>query len=363
MDLIHDKNKMPLLLLQRTDDSYLITTYNRNNSAIRNFDNDCITFLPRTRKQGEDFTLESLSRNDYTVTSINQYVHKHMPANTSNEISHKCDNRFISNINNNKNDFQGTLTKNVILVILNPLAKSFNPVMKTSENIDVIAQGYIESGENMTTSLTSVICDTKSELISNKIQVNKGSGIMGEVGGKGKEGSDELESEIKIGEDRVGGMVDEGDMNDVIERGRYEGIVCEMVSGEGESISEVCLPDDIEITQTGNTLNDTIECQNVYLHQSKGIKTSSVLKNLRMKNIDRLIFAHLNINSIRNKFVYLSYLIKGNIDILLISETKIDDSFPTAQFSIDGFSTSFRCNRSKNGRGLLLYIYKGRYSL
>ena len=31
-------------------------------------------------------------------------------------------------------------------------------------------------------------------------------------------------------------------------------------------------------------------------------------------------------------------MIKDNIDILLISETKIDSSFPTVQFHIDGYT-------------------------
>ena len=38
-------------------------------------------------------------------------------------------------------------------------------------------------------------------------------------------------------------------------------------------------------------------------------------------NVDRIIIAHLNINSIRNKFDALKTMIAGNIDILLISET------------------------------------------
>ena len=52
------------------------------------------------------------------------------------------------------------------------------------------------------------------------------------------------------------------------------------------------------------------------------------LKSLRTSNPDKLVFAHLNINSVRNKFEMLSDQIKGNIDVLLVSKTKIDDSFP-----------------------------------
>ena len=65
----------------------------------------------------------------------------------------------------------------------------------------------------------------------------------------------------------------------------------------------------------------------------------NVLNSLRKDNLDKLIVAHLNINSIRNKFDYLSEKIRGKKDILLVSETEIDDSFPQGQFVIDGFNT------------------------
>ena len=67
----------------------------------------------------------------------------------------------------------------------------------------------------------------------------------------------------------------------------------------------------------------------------------------------------MNINSIRNKFETLSSLIAGNIDICVISETKIDESFPKKQFLIDGFSPPFRLDRNKYGGGVLVYIRDG----
>ena len=50
-------------------------------------------------------------------------------------------------------------------------------------------------------------------------------------------------------------------------------------------------------------------------------------------NEDRIIIAHLNINSIRNKLDALKTMIAGNIDILLISEAKLDESFPPSVYS------------------------------
>ena len=48
-----------------------------------------------------------------------------------------------------------------------------------------------------------------------------------------------------------------------------------------------------------------------------------------MKNANRLIIGHLNVNSLRNRFEMLEELIKDKIDIFLTSETKLDSYFPS----------------------------------
>ena len=40
----------------------------------------------------------------------------------------------------------------------------------------------------------------------------------------------------------------------------------------------------------------------------------------------------------------------------MVTETKLDDSFPVSQFNVEGFSTPFRLDRNKNGGGIILYI-------
>ena len=47
---------------------------------------------------------------------------------------------------------------------------------------------------------------------------------------------------------------------------------------------------------------------------------------------------HLNINPIRNKSDALPLIVKNNVDILMISETKLNDSFPISPFLLQGFS-------------------------
>ena len=57
-----------------------------------------------------------------------------------------------------------------------------------------------------------------------------------------------------------------------------------------------------------------------------------VLNDVAEKNITRPIIRQLIINCIRNKFHFLESEASKHLDILLISETKIDESFLLAQF-------------------------------
>ena len=75
------------------------------------------------------------------------------------------------------------------------------------------------------------------------------------------------------------------------------------------------------------------------------IDAKSSLKLLRLRNIGRVIVGYLNINSVRNKLDALKEIVSQNLDVLMIAETKIDASFPTGQFTIEGFTTPFRLSR------------------
>ena len=74
------------------------------------------------------------------------------------------------------------------------------------------------------------------------------------------------------------------------------------------------------------------------------------------RNINRLIIRQLNINSLSNKYESLVQQITGNIDILMVSETKLDNSFPVSQFLIDGYTSPFRIDRDNNGGGIMLFV-------
>ena len=61
-------------------------------------------------------------------------------------------------------------------------------------------------------------------------------------------------------------------------------------------------------------------------------------------------------NLIRNKFHFLEKEVSANLDIVLISETEVDDSFLSAQFLLDGFLKPYRLGRCSNGGKIPLYI-------
>ena len=61
----------------------------------------------------------------------------------------------------------------------------------------------------------------------------------------------------------------------------------------------------------------------------------SILDHVRLNNANRLIISHLNINSLRNNFEVLLKIVQDKLDILLISETKVDPSFSSSQSVLD----------------------------
>ena len=68
------------------------------------------------------------------------------------------------------------------------------------------------------------------------------------------------------------------------------------------------------------------------------------------------MLGHINVNSIRNKFEMLSNSIKGNFDLLMISEKRLGLTFSSNQFTIEGYVAPIRFDRNGRGGGIILYI-------
>ena len=80
------------------------------------------------------------------------------------------------------------------------------------------------------------------------------------------------------------------------------------------------------------------------------------LKSFKGKHHKKLIFAHLNVNSLRNKFIEIApILANGYCDILALSETKLDESFSSSVFHVRDFNL-LRKDRNGNGGGMAFYV-------
>ena len=108
-------------------------------------------------------------------------------------------------------------------------------------------------------------------------------------------------------------------------------------------------PNHVDVSDTKD-INIFINDENILCN------LSSSLKALKTKNSKRLGFGNLSINAVNNKFEQLKYIMKNNIDVFIVTEAKLNSSFPIGQFSIDGFAKQFRRDRNKNGGGVIIVV-------
>ena len=82
----------------------------------------------------------------------------------------------------------------------------------------------------------------------------------------------------------------------------------------------------------------------------------SDLRKLKNENKKRPIIGYLNINSVRYKFDELKEILTDKIvDLLIISETKIDSSFNDNLFKVEGYKMERR-DRTTHGGGLTTFV-------
>ena len=80
------------------------------------------------------------------------------------------------------------------------------------------------------------------------------------------------------------------------------------------------------------------------------------MQNLRVKNSKNVIIGHLNVNSVGSKISEIKELQRVcGLDVLVLSESKLDESFKQELLDIDGYSCIRQDKRSNSG-GLLTYI-------
>ncbi len=82
----------------------------------------------------------------------------------------------------------------------------------------------------------------------------------------------------------------------------------------------------------------------------------TALKKMRSNYVKNVTLGHININSVRNKIEFIHDILSNNLmDVLMISETKIDHSFPNANFAMTDYKL-YRNDKNTRSGGLMLYI-------
>ena len=97
------------------------------------------------------------------------------------------------------------------------------------------------------------------------------------------------------------------------------------------------LPNGNNITLTAN-VEPLIDLNVINPDNYSNVSVESVPKFYRSKFPKKLLIGHININSIRNKFEILKSMLSEVLDVLMITETKLDDSFLEQQFHIESFN-------------------------
>ena len=80
------------------------------------------------------------------------------------------------------------------------------------------------------------------------------------------------------------------------------------------------------------------------------------IKEIQIGNANKVIIGNLNINTIRNKLEQVKETVLKYIDVLVVTEIKLDETFLESLFLMDGFSKLYKLDRNKNGGGIMTFI-------
>ena len=90
------------------------------------------------------------------------------------------------------------------------------------------------------------------------------------------------------------------------------------------------------------------------------ISDLQILRKLRLQYPGNPLIGYLRINSLRNKIIDIREMAgRLQLDYFVMSETKLDSSFPSAQFHIVDYEIRNLRHRNKSGGGLIEFVKKG----
>ena len=80
------------------------------------------------------------------------------------------------------------------------------------------------------------------------------------------------------------------------------------------------------------------------------------LVKIRKDHSNKIIMAHININSLRNKFYVLTNSVTEYKNILMISETNLDDICSHALYHLKDFSNPYMLDGNSHGGRILVQV-------
>ena len=147
------------------------------------------------------------------------------------------------------------------------------------------------------------------------------------------------------------------ELNTELDSNELPDFICHNTSMTGEDVRDILF----DVGYSTQEINDIVCCEGVVngdessnsivVDESDTVRIAEnaydALKEIRIKNVNKVVIGTLNINSIASKFDDLRVIMDKNIDILTIQETKLDSSFPTQQFLLDDFSEPYRLHQNR----------------
>ena len=104
-----------------------------------------------------------------------------------------------------------------------------------------------------------------------------------------------------------------------------------------------------------DNLSANTEDMNVSVN-SVSVSPFEELRQVRLKHPNKFLIAHLNINSLKSKFVEIhEILIDKVVDLLFLSETKLDSTYRDSIFDSPGYKVERR-ERNLHGGGIAAFI-------
>ena len=82
------------------------------------------------------------------------------------------------------------------------------------------------------------------------------------------------------------------------------------------------------------------------------------IRQIKLSYPENSIIGNLNLNSLRNKVVSIQTFFRNYLDILILAETKLDDTFNDEKLKYGNYEIMGKDRTSDGGGGLMVYMHQ-----